>query len=127
MSAFLIATKFAHDELGLSISEEASEIIHDLASAVVAKQTQSLQSEIDLLKDKIEALEKNQIKTCLICMENCAEYMWSSCMFFSSRPVAHVSVCQKCCLRISDGPYIERRCPICRATDGHWVRVDARA
>ena len=123
--ARIVARKFAHNELGISICEEAIDVIEEISSVVIEKQTSILKSEISHLKNTIYELKKRQVKKCVVCMDKSAEFMWSSCMAFSSSNVAHVSVCESCAQRISRGPKESRNCPICRATDGTWVRVNA--
>ena len=123
--ARIVVRKFAQNELGISICEEAIDVIEEISSVVIEKQTSALKMEISRLKGTIVELEKNQIKKCVVCMDKSAEFMWSSCMAFSSSNVAHVSVCGSCAQRISLGPIELRNCPICRATDGDWVRVHA--
>ena len=119
--------KFAQNELGISVCDEAIDVIQEIASVVVDKQTRALSLDIEKLKRTIVELEKNQIKKCIVCMDKCAEYMWSSCTSFSLSQVAHVSVCHSCAQRIIRGPKEMRNCPVCRAPDGTWVLANARA
>ena len=122
--ARLVVRKVAQNEMGVSICEEAVDLIDEIASVVVEKQTGRLKAEILRLKRTIVDLEKQQLKKCVVCMDKSAEYMWSSCMSFSSSNVAHVSVCESCSQRISRGPKETRNCPICRASYGNWIKVN---
>ena len=86
----------------------------------------NLQNENKKLLDLISNLEKNQIKKCLICKEHNVEYMWSTCSLFSTSRIGHLTVCFEC-VQFIQKSITQNRCPICRADDGCWVQVDARA
>ena len=118
--ARLIVRKVAQNEMGIQVCEEVVDVIEDIASAVVEEQTEKLKSEILRLKRTIVDLESRQAKRCVVCMDKNAEFALSSCMNFSGSNVAHLSVCGCCVQRLSRGP---TSCPVCRASDGTWIRV----
>lgn len=127
-NARMVARAFADNDLGIDVSEDVLEIISDISAEVIASHTKTLQAKLNDLNVQIESLKATQVKACLICQENVAEYMWSSCFTNSSSRVVHLTACYECADKIMRGPETFRRCPLCRAGDpGFWLKVDARA
>ncbi len=124
----MVAQDFAEKELdGIEISPEVMDILEDIAMQMLSSETQLLHSKIAELQDENVNLRSNQLKQCLICQDNIAEYMWSSCCNNQTVRVGHLTACKSCADTIANGPVHFRCCPLCRASDsGFWLRVDAR-
>ena len=119
----LVVRNVSQNQMGLSICEEAVDVIEEIASVVIEKKTGRLNAEILRLKQTIVDLEQKQVKRCLVCMDKSAEFFWSSCMNVSSSQVAHLSVCEDCAKLISREPEEAQNCPVCRASEGSWIRA----
>ena len=102
-----MAREFAAD-VGMTVCEEAIDVIEDISSAVIEIKTRRLIQELNEMKKEMDILRTNQVKTCIICNERAAECIWKNCI--SRNPIGHLTSCFECAEKIRLGPILYRRC-----------------